>query len=82
MTGDNYHHLERDAEAQKEERTCSPLGVLMSSLGALSRCWRPEQNKQASDPFEKKYVHKPTHAASSYLKTTTTRDMQRANEIL
>jgi hypothetical protein len=34
------------------------------------------------DPFEKKYVHVPTHAASSFLKTATTRDMQKANAIL
>ncbi|KAK4155559.1 hypothetical protein C8A00DRAFT_13424 [Chaetomidium leptoderma] len=84
MTGDNYRGLEGGGgDAQRETRTCVPLGGLIkSSLGCLSRCWRPEQNGRTSDPIEKKYVHTPTHAASSFLKTTTTKDIQRANEIL
>lgn len=89
MARDDYRDLERneaaEAEAEKtrkETRTCVPLGLIKSSLGSLARCcWRPEQ-PTPSDPFEKKYVHTPTHAASSFLKTTTTKTMQSANEIL
>jgi hypothetical protein len=82
MARDNYHDLELAGDdTPKESRTCLPLGLIKSSLESLSRCWRSEQDGRR-DPFEKKYVHTPTHAASSYLKTTTTRDIQRANEIL
>ncbi|KAK4041551.1 hypothetical protein C8A01DRAFT_14722 [Parachaetomium inaequale] len=82
MARDNYRDLEGAGDGTpKETRTCLPLGLIKSSLGSLSRCWRPEQDGRP-DPFEKKYVHTPTHAASSFLKTTTTRDIQRANEIL
>ncbi len=86
MTRDDYRNLERGEpdRTRKETRTCAPLGLIKSSLGSLARCcWRPEQDDcRPSDPFEKKYVHVPTHAASSYLKTTTTKNMQKANEIL
>jgi hypothetical protein len=83
MVRDDYHSLEQDGkEAPDENRTCSPLSLIKSTLESLSCCWRPEHEDPTSDPFEKKYVHTPTHAASSFLKTATSKDMQRANEIL
>jgi len=83
MARDDYRHLKRDEqETQKKTRSCAPLGLIMSSLGSFSRCWCSAEDGQAPAPVEKKYVHTPTHAASSYLKTTTTRNMQKANEIL
>jgi hypothetical protein len=83
MARDDYRSLEQDGkEAPDKNRTCSPLGLIKSTLESLSRCWRPEHEDRTSDPFEKKYVHTPTHAASSFLKTATSKDMQRANEIL
>jgi len=74
----------REANATlRQTRTCSPLDLLKSSLESVSRRLRSEQSGTASThSLQKKYVHTPTHAASSFLKTTTTREMQRANEIL
>ncbi|KAK4251277.1 hypothetical protein C7999DRAFT_28312 [Corynascus novoguineensis] len=67
----------------RQTRTCSPLDLIKSSLESVSRRLRSEQSGKAStNSLQKKYVHTPTHAASSFLKTTTTREMQRANEIL
>jgi hypothetical protein len=86
MAPNNYHNLERDEQQEETARTtqtCLPLALVKTSLECLSRCWRSEQGRnRISDPFEKKYVHKPTHAASSFLRTATTRDIQRANEVL
>lgn len=83
MENGNYRDLERDGpNTPKETRTCLPLGLIKSSLGSIARCWGPKQGGHMPDPFEKKYVHTPTHAASSFLKTATTRDMQKANEII
>ncbi len=89
MARNDYRDLGQNGAAtektSKETRGCMPLGLIKSSLGSLARCcWNPghEDSQTPSDPFEKKYVHTPTHAASSFLKTTTTRNMQSANEIL
>lgn len=74
---------EDNSSAQEDKGTCSPLGMIKSSIGLISRWWRPEQASRTSEPApEKKYVHTPTHAASSFLKTTTTKSMQSANDIL
>ncbi|GAB1310037.1 hypothetical protein MFIFM68171_00247 [Madurella fahalii] len=84
MTRDCFRKPERDGiNTPEQKRTCSPLSMVKSSIGSITRWWRPEQDPRASKPApEKKYVHTPTHAASSFLKTTTTRSMQSANEIL
>jgi hypothetical protein len=86
MAPDNYRDLEKDEqqeETARTTRTCHPLALVKTSLERLTRGWRLEQDSnRTSDPFEKKYVHKPTHAATSFLKTATTRDMQAANEVL
>ena len=89
MARDDYRDLDQNEAAaektRKETRRCTPLSLIKSSLGSLARCcWNPghEDSQTPSDPFEKKYVHTPTHAASSFLKTATTRNMQSANEIL
>ena len=86
MAPNNDRILERDdqhEETARTVRTCLPLALVKTSLERLSRYWHPEQgSSQTSDPFEKKYVHKPTHAATSFLRTATTKDMQAANEVL
>ncbi|KXX82223.1 hypothetical protein MMYC01_201787 [Madurella mycetomatis] len=84
MASDSFRNPERDSKNTQEGKTiCSPLGMIKSSIGSVSRWWRPERDSRTSEPApEKKYVHTPTHAASSFLKTTTTRSMQSANEIL
>ncbi len=89
MSRDNYHHLSHHPqlshtehqEPPKSTRTCLPLDMLKSSLTSLAHCWRHSPSP-VPDPFEKKYTHTPTHAATSYLKTTTTRTMQAANDII
>jgi hypothetical protein len=83
MARDDYRSLQQDETiAPDETRTCSPLGLIKSTFESLSRCWRAEHEDRTSDPIEKKYVHTPTHAASSFLKTATSKDMRKANEIL
>jgi hypothetical protein len=85
MAPNNYHNLERDEQQEETAtttRTCLPVALVKTSLEHLSRFWRPEQDNRTSDPFEKKYVHKPTHAATSFLRTATTKSMQVANEVL
>ncbi len=75
----------REPERRTESWTCVPYRPIRIFLETFSHCcWRPEQleGSQPSDPTDKKYFHTPTHAASSFLKTTTTRNMQSANEIL
>ncbi|KAK3899569.1 hypothetical protein C8A05DRAFT_36815 [Staphylotrichum tortipilum] len=90
MSRDNYHQLshlphiphQQQPPKQQQTRTCIPLDMLKSSLTSLSRCWHHNPSSNPRDPFEKKYTHTPTHAATSYLKTTTTRTMQTANDII
>lgn len=87
MALDKYCALRPDDQgARKGGRACQPLGgLLKSSLASLSRCWRidhEDDDGPAPCPSEKKYVHVPTHAASSFLKTTTTRGIAKANEVL
>ncbi|KAK4180144.1 hypothetical protein QBC36DRAFT_320757 [Triangularia setosa] len=80
MTRENYHVIPLVSEERGSKRhSCSPLGFIKS----LGRWW-PHDSKQDTPelPLEKKYVHVPTHAASSFIKTTTTRDIRKANEIL
>lgn len=79
MTRENYHVIPLDNEERGSRRSsCSPLGFIKS----VGRWWSHDSKKATPEPSpEKKYVHTPTHAASSFLKTTTTRDIQRANEI-
>ncbi|KAL2125426.1 hypothetical protein VTJ04DRAFT_1791 [Mycothermus thermophilus] len=90
----NYQKLD-EISAVNTHDTCSscfPLGVLMACLGAALSCcrWpseRPAITTVAPPPLppvlsEKKIPYQPTHAAMSYLKTTTTREIRRANEIL
>ncbi|KAG7293398.1 hypothetical protein NEMBOFW57_003448 [Staphylotrichum longicolle] len=58
MARDDYRNVEQDEqETQKKTRSCMPLGLIMSSLGTLSRCWRPEENNQTPAPVEKKYAN-------------------------
>ncbi|KAK0664603.1 hypothetical protein QBC41DRAFT_233599 [Cercophora samala] len=80
MTRENYHVIPLDNEDRGPKRqSCSPLGFIKS----FGRWWSHDSKQNTAEPSpEKKYVHTPTHAASSFLKTTTTRDIQRANEIL
>ncbi|KAK3394241.1 hypothetical protein B0H63DRAFT_40827 [Podospora didyma] len=95
MAKDGYHDMERqEAEEQEMNRACSPLGLFKSSFESISRCcWQssspddeplpPPPRAPLSSPLpEKKYVHVPTHAASSFLRTTTTKPIRKANEIL
>lgn len=80
MARNEYHDIDLHwRDTRKETRTCSPLGLIKS----ISHWWHAEQHDQTPEPADKKkYFHMPTHAASSYLKTTTTKSTQRANEIL
>ncbi|KAK4167273.1 hypothetical protein QBC43DRAFT_286201 [Cladorrhinum sp. PSN259] len=66
---------------------CSPLGLLKSSFRSLSHCWpsssNPEQETTTVPGVEKeKYVHVPTHAAMSHLRTTSSPTIRQANEVL
>ncbi|KAK4204037.1 hypothetical protein QBC40DRAFT_273833 [Triangularia verruculosa] len=81
MTRENYHviPLDNDTRGSKSRHSCSPLGLIKS----FGRWWSHDSKRNISEPTaEKKYIHTPTHAASSFLKTTTTRGIQKANEIL
>jgi hypothetical protein len=56
-------------------------------MGGISRWWQPNKEfiKEADEMprlLEERYVHVPVHAGSSFMKTTTTREVLRANEIL
>ncbi|KAK4240865.1 hypothetical protein C8A03DRAFT_31033 [Achaetomium macrosporum] len=93
MRPNEHHPLERNEGEEQQThvetvwRQYQPLALLKSSLSFLSRCWRPEgdPDDQTSEHLAErktKYMHTPTNAATSFLKTTTTRTMQRANEIL
>ncbi|KAK1774960.1 hypothetical protein QBC45DRAFT_336375 [Copromyces sp. CBS 386.78] len=86
MPGENNGDLERDGrEAQMDTRpTRSPLGLFTGSVESLTRCLSrsSKESKPAAETSGKKYVHTPTHAATSHLKTTRTRNMDRANEVL
>ncbi|KAK1752521.1 hypothetical protein QBC47DRAFT_404846 [Echria macrotheca] len=52
-----------------------------STLDLIKRLWKGKEAEPPAQP-EKKYVHVPTHAASSHLKTTSSKSIQKANEIL
>jgi hypothetical protein len=86
MRLDEHHQpLQQNEEGHDTEREASwrhyqPIALLKSSLSFLSRCWRPEEDPD--DHQKIKYMHTPTNAATSFLKTTTTRSIQEANEIL
>src|SRR5690606_9831800 len=86
MPNDNHNDLERSGrEAQMETKpTRSPLGLFKGSVESLTRCLsRSSKESQPSAELPtKRYVHTPTHAAASHLKTTRTRNMDRANEVL
>ncbi|KAK3382372.1 hypothetical protein B0T24DRAFT_587133 [Lasiosphaeria ovina] len=94
---DERPHGDEGGADRQSDRTCSPLGLLKSWSSCFSRAedstdaGAPSNTaaETAAPPppppeeaKEKKYVHVPTHAASSYLKTTTTSEIQKANEIL
>ncbi|KAL0474922.1 hypothetical protein QR685DRAFT_431986 [Neurospora intermedia] len=84
MPGDNKDDLERGGrEAQlKTKPTRSPLSFLEGSVESLTRrlSRSSKESKPVAETPDKKYVHTPTHAAASHLKTTRTRNMDRANE--
>ncbi|KHE81789.1 hypothetical protein GE21DRAFT_1310927 [Neurospora crassa] len=84
MPGDNKDDLERGGrEAQsKTKPTRSPLSLLEGSVESLTRCLSrsSKEPKPVAETPGKKYVHTPTHAAASHLKTTRTRNMDQANE--
>lgn len=86
MLGDNNSDLERNGrEAQMDTKPArSPLGLFKGSVESLTRCLSrsSKESKPASEASGKKYVHTPTHAATSHLKTTRSRNMDRANDVL
>ncbi|KAK0618180.1 hypothetical protein B0T17DRAFT_328054 [Bombardia bombarda] len=89
MPWDNRRDLERNEAGNREQGnlSCPPLGLIKSSVSkTVSRWWRPQEddNKPPTQPapVERRYVHVPTHAASSFLKTTTTSRIRKANEVL
>ena len=66
----------------------SPLELLKTMKHGVSRWWKPSKEHEArpgmrtEDIEVKKYVHVPTHAASSHLSTTTNPRMAKANDLL
>ncbi len=53
----------------------------------LARGWRPDSEKGCQEAstvpiIEPKYIHIPTNAAVSHLRTTANSNMARANEVL
>ena len=81
----HHHDVERngrDGDQKDERRTCSPLGMIKSSMKSVARWWSPDHFDQVPQAPPKPYFHTPTHAASSFLKTTRNKAMDRANEIL
>lgn len=92
MTRDNYHIIPLDqkergttAGADEKRKSCPlPLGKIKSFFGSISRGWSYESNKHSTNPEapQKKYVHTPTHAASSHLRTMSNASMKKANEVL
>lgn len=68
---------------------CQPLKMvqtrisgIFSSTPSSSRRRTEQSAADRQDQSEKKYVHIPTHAASDFLKTMTTREIKKANEVL
>lgn len=49
--------------------------------GILRYCRRQEVEVEEDRTDQKKYIHVPTHAASSFLETATPRTMREANEV-
>jgi len=47
----------------------------------ISELWK-RKDPPPAEPEQKKYFHIPTHAASSHLKTTSSRIIREANEVL
>ena len=75
---------ENDDEPQA---SCISFSFRRSCFGGMLSYWRPLGRRDADqhqqrDVFEKKYVHVPTHAASSFMQTATPREMKKANEII
>ncbi|KAK3985384.1 hypothetical protein QBC44DRAFT_157425 [Cladorrhinum sp. PSN332] len=71
----------------KHHTSCSPLGLVKSSLKSISHWWPSSSNPEpktstAPTTEKKKYVHVPTHAAVSHLRTTSSPSIRRANEVL
>ncbi|KAK4462091.1 hypothetical protein QBC42DRAFT_268675 [Cladorrhinum samala] len=77
----------KDGREQKRQHPGSLLGLLQSSFESIShwfsssRPWSKSEIRPTVDP-EKRYVHVPTHAAVSHLKTTSSPSIRRANEVL
>ncbi|KAK4191856.1 hypothetical protein QBC35DRAFT_279510 [Podospora australis] len=69
-------------EEEKKRAKCLPLGKIKSFFTSISHGWSYESNKAAPKTPEKKYVHTPTHAASSHIRTTSNGSIRKANEIL
>lgn len=74
---------------KRHRRSCIHICLLsaISVMGGISRWWQPNKEfiKEADELpqlLEERYVHVPVHAGSSFMKTTTTREVLRANEIL
>ena len=80
MRGLPIHNHDDEPQA-----SCLSFSFRRSCFGGLLSYWRPlgkKETDQHHDAFEKKYVHVPTHAASSFMQTATSREMKKANEIL
>ncbi|KAK4231825.1 hypothetical protein QBC38DRAFT_451058 [Podospora fimiseda] len=75
-----------DNNGRKHHHTsfCSPLGLLraISNLWPTSSNPEPKTNTNTNTTEKKKYVHVPTHAAKSHLRTTSSPSIRRANEVL
>ncbi|KAJ9132009.1 hypothetical protein NKR23_g11472 [Pleurostoma richardsiae] len=77
-----------------DEPRSAPRVSRWNCFGGLFQYWRPRSSNPdptAEEPpvlreelivFEKRYVHVPSHAASSFMQTATSRDMKKANEVL
>ncbi|KAK1764839.1 hypothetical protein QBC33DRAFT_561516 [Phialemonium atrogriseum] len=86
MPRSGYLNMEAGS-AKSRRRSCVFLFLqpVRAAARGVSRWWRPVANKEqelAPQPPQKRYVHVPTHAASSFMQTTTSRGMARANEII
>jgi len=69
-------HKPRDDERTACSSCWSGLHIFWSYLvGVFQGPPKPEHQPQYRDEKEKKYMHVPTHAASSYLSSTTTAAM-------
>lgn len=81
----NSHLGMEPYSAKSRRRSCVYLclGAIGSVVGAISSWWQPNaEPEEMPRLLEERYVHVPEHAASSFMKTTTSREMSRANEIL